>query len=167
MSGLYRDPDQGGSGMKKIVDHVDHVVWACRLETIEANVAELEKRTGAKFDRVEHGMGILMYVDWSAGLEVQAPLESDKGYGKTLTDWLDAHGEGILGVVFGVRDLEARRVAVESLGVEVGPLMTTSPTSPYRDQLFGRERMTGTVMNTIITLGEIDYADGLISFEDV
>jgi len=153
--------------MKKFVNHVDHIVWASRLESVEANVAELEKRTGAKFARVEHAMGILMYVDWSAGLEVQAPLEADTEYGRTLRDWLDAHGEGVLGVVFGVRDIEAHRVAVERLGVEVGPLMTTSPTSPYRDQLFGRERMTGVVMNTNITLGEIDYADGLISFDDV
>ena len=53
--------------MKRFVDHIDHVTWISRPETIEANVAELERLTGARLTRFERqDMGFVMYLSWEA-----------------------------------------------------------------------------------------------------
>jgi hypothetical protein len=87
-------------------------------------------------------------------------------FNQLLHDWLDARGEGVMSVVFGVRDLDAHKVRLEKLGFEVGPLMDDHPDSPWHHKLELKERIAGTVMNSTFILGDIDYADGLIPFGD-
>ena len=54
--------------MKKFTNHVDHVAWISRPETLNANVAELEKLTGAKLVRFERkDMGFVMCIDSGSG----------------------------------------------------------------------------------------------------
>lgn len=153
--------------MKKFTNHVDHVAWISRPENIEANVARLEKLADAKLNRFERNdMGFVMYISWEHGLEVVAPLKEPTQFNQVLWDWLETRGEGVMSVVFGVRDLDRHKARLERLGFEVGPLMDDHADSPWHDKLVLRERMAGDVMNSCFVLGDIDYADHVIPFGD-
>ncbi len=153
--------------MKKFTNHIDHVAWISRIENIEANVAQLEKLADAKLTRFERkDMGFVMYISWEAGLEVVAPLREPTEFNQLLRDWLETRGEGVMSVVFGVRDLDRHKARLERLGFEVGPLMDDHPDSPWHSKLVLWERMAGTVMNSGFILGDIDYADDVIPFGD-
>ena len=154
--------------MKKFRNHIDHVAWISRPQNIEANVAQLEKLADAKLTRFERkDMGFVMYISWEAGLEVVgAAPEVPTEFNQMLRDWLETRGEGVMSVVFGVRDLDRHKARLEALGIEVGPLMDDHPDSPWHNQLTLWERMAGTVMNSCFILGDIDYADNVIPFGD-
>ena len=153
--------------MKKFTNHIDHVAWISRADTVEANVARLEQLAEAKLTRFERkDMGFVMYINWEAGLEVVAPLKEPTEFNKILRDWLDTRGEGVMSVVFGVRDLNKHKARLEALGFAVGPLMDDHPDSPWHHKLVLWERMAGDVMNSCFILGDIDYADGVIPFGD-
>ena len=153
--------------MKKFTNHVDHVAWISRPENLEANVAMLEKLSGAKlarFDRAD--MGFTMFISWEAGLEVVSPMEEPTDFNQMLWDWLNTRGEGVMSVVFGVRDLDKHKARLEAEGMEVGELMDDHPDSPWHDKLVLWERMAGMVMNSVFIFGDIDYADSVIPFGD-
>jgi hypothetical protein len=151
--------------MKKFTNHIDHVAWISRPENLEANVAQLEKLADAKLTRFERkDMGFVMYINWEAGLEVVAPLSEPTDFNQTLRDWLDTRGEGVMSVVFGVRDLDRHKARLEALGFEAGPLMDDHPDSPWHNKLVLWERVAGSVMNSCFILGDIDYADNVIPF---
>ena len=154
--------------MKKFINRVDHVAWVSKLENIEKNVAELEDITEGKLIRFERpDMGFVMYVDWDAGLEVVAPLAERSQLNEALHSRLETHGEGLLGVVFGVENLERHKAKLEAKGYEVGPLMGDLPTSPWHDRLVLRERFAPPVMNSWMILGQIDYQDDVVKLVDV
>ena len=154
--------------MKKFLNHVDHVAWISRPENLDANVAKLEKLTGAKLARFSRkDMGFTMCISWEAGLEILAPSAQPTQFNQPLRDWLATRGEGVMFVIFGVKQLEQHKARLEALGVEVGPLMDDHPDSPWHDKLVLRERAAGILMNSCFVLGDIDYADGLISFDEV
>jgi hypothetical protein len=154
--------------MKKFTNHVDHVAWISRPANLEANVAELERLADVKLTRFERKeMGLVMYISWEAGLEILAPSAQPTQFNQPLRDWLDARGEGVMFVIFGVRQLEKHKARLEALGFEVGPLMDDHPDSPWHHQLVLRERVGGIVMNSCFVLGDIDYADAVISFGEV
>jgi hypothetical protein len=153
--------------MKKFTNHVDHVAWISRPETLDDNVAQLEKLTGARLTRFQReDMGFVMCISWEAGLEVVSPMERRTEFNQMLWDWLDSRGEGVMSVVFGVRDLDAHKARLAALGFEAGPLMDDHPDSPWHDQLVLWERMAGVALNSCIVLGDIDYRDGVIPFGD-
>jgi hypothetical protein len=151
--------------MKKFINHVDHVAWISKPENLDANVAQLEKLSGAKLTRfARKDMGFTMCISWEAGLEVVAPMAEPTEFNKILYDWLATRGEGVMSVVFGVRGLDQHKARLESQGFEVGPLMDDHPDSPWRQKLVLWERMAGVVMNSCFILGDIDYADDVIPF---
>jgi len=153
--------------MKKFINHVDHVAWLSRPENLDANVAQLEKLTGATLARFSRAdMGFTMCISWEAGLEVVAPHEERTDFNSWLWSELEAKGEGVTSVVFGVKDLDAHKARLAKLGFEVGPLMDDHPDSPWHNKLVLWERMAGEAMNTNIILGDIDYADDVIPFGD-
>ena len=153
--------------MQKFINHIDHVTWISRPENIEANVAMLEKLSGARLERFDRkDMGFTMYLNWEAGLEVVTPMEEPTEFNQMLTGWLEERGEGIMGIVYGVRNLEKHKERLESEGFEVGPIMDDHPDSPWHHKIKLFERMGGIVMNSNFILGDIDYEDGMIRFED-
>ena len=87
-------------------------------------------------------------------------------FNQALHDQLQAQGEGLLGVVFGVNDLDRHKARLEALGMGLGPMMDDHPDSPWHHQLILRERMAPPVMNSWLILGDIDYANGVIQFGD-
>lgn len=160
--------------MKKFVNHVSHVAWISHPENLEAHVAEMERLSGATLTRFEReDMGFAMHISWEAGLEIVAPLEMRTEFNGMLHDWLETRGEGVFSVVFGVRDLERHRARVQALHYEPSPLMHDRADSPWHEKLpkydssmVLRDGDPGTIMNTCFILGDIDYADGVVSFEE-
>lgn len=153
--------------MKKFINHVDHVAWLSRPENLDANVAQLEKLTGATLTRFSRkDMGFTMCISWEAGLEVVAPMEERTDFNGWLWSELETKGEGVSSVIFGVRDLEAHKARLEKMGLEVGPLLDDHPDSPWHDRLVLHERLAGQAINSNIILGDIDYQDDVIPFVD-
>lgn len=154
--------------MKKFINHVDHVVWITKAENIDRHVADLEAVTGASLVRFQReDMGFIMCIDWDAGLEVVAPMSERTPFNEMLHDRLDARGEGLLGIVFGVENLEKHREMLEAKGMQVGPLMDDLPSSPWHHRLIMRERIAPDAINSQIVIGQIDYQDDVIQFVDV
>jgi hypothetical protein len=80
--------------MKRFINHVDHAVYLSKWETIEANVANLEVIADAKMEHCEReDMGCVIYVDWSAGLEMVAPMPQRSDVNRALHERLESHGE--------------------------------------------------------------------------
>lgn len=153
--------------MKKFINHVDHVAWISRPENLDANVAQLEKLTGATLTRFSRrDMGFTMCISWEAGLEVVAPMEERTDFNQWLWSELEVKGEGVSSVVFGVKDLDAHKSRLEKMGFVVGEMMDDHPDSPWHHSLVLRERMAGEAINTNIVLGDIDYQDDVIPFGD-
>ena len=153
--------------MQKFINHVDHVAWLSRPENLDANVAQLERLTGATLTRFARAdMGFIMCISWEAGLEVVAPMEQRTEFNGWLWSELEAKGEGVTSVVFGVKDLDAHKARLAKMGIEAGPLMDDHPDSPWHDKLVLWERVAGEAINTNIVLGDIDYAEGVIPFGD-
>jgi hypothetical protein len=154
--------------MKKFVNRVDHVVYLSRLANIDANIASLEALTDATFERCErHDMGALICVDWSAGLEIVAPLAEKSEVNAALHARLETHGEGLLAVVYGVEDLEAHKAKLEAKGFDIGPLMSADPIEPWYNRIVLRERFGPPVVGNWLVFSQIDYKDGVIRFVDV
>ena len=112
-------------------------------------------------------MGFVMYLDWDAGLEVVAPMDERTPFNEALHDRLEKQGEGLLGIVFGVENLEKHKEKLEAKGFEVGPLMDDLPSSPWHHRLVLRERAGPEVINSWMILGQIDYQDDVVKFVDV
>lgn len=152
---------------KKFVNHVDHVTYISWPHTIQENLAQLSALSGATFTRFDrHDMGFTMYLSWEAGLEVVTPMEGSTDFNQLLYGWLEERGEGLMGVVFGIRDLEQHRQRLEAQGFEVGPVMDDHADSPWHHKIRLFERLGGVVMNSTFILGDIDYSEGMIRFED-
>ena len=153
--------------MQKFTNHIDHVAWISRYENLEANLAELEARADAKLLRYTYEEnGYVMCVNWEAGLEVLSPLPERTVYNGMMHDWLATKGEGVIFVAFGVSDLDKHAARLQALGIEVGPHFEDRAETPWRNQLVLRERIAGTVMNSVFVLADIDYANGIIPFGD-
>ena len=151
--------------MKKFINHVDHVAWLVRPENLDTHVGQLEAITGATLTRfAREDMGFTMCISWEAGLEVVAPMQQRTQFNQWLWAELEAKGEGVTSVVFGVKDLDWHKARLEKLGFDVGPLMDDHPASPWHDKLVLWERVAGQAINTNIVLGDIDYVEGVIPF---
>ena len=152
--------------MKKFINHVDHVAWICRYVNIEANVAKLEALSGVRLQRFERtDIGISICANWEAGLELLSPLPERTEFNGALFEHLDAHGEGVYAVVFGVPSLEEHKNYLEGRGIAVGPKVDDHADSPWHDKMVLRERMTDPFLTSNFVLGQIDYRDDIIRFE--
>lgn len=58
--------------------------------------------------------GIRVAAAWDAGIELVSPIP---GRESTASQFLEKHGEGLMGVVFEVDDVDAAKAAAEQLGV--------------------------------------------------
>lgn len=154
--------------MKKFVNHVDHAVYLSSWEKLDENIAQLEALTGASLERCERPeMGAIICVDWTAGLEVVAPMPDMENPNQDMYDRLESHGEGLLAVVYAVEDLEAHKAKLEAQGMWVGDLMETQPDEPWYDRIVLRERFGPPVMGSWMVFSQIDYRDDLIKFVSV
>ena len=154
--------------MKKFINHVDHVAYISKWETVEANVAQLEALTDAKMERSERNdLGCVIYVDWSAGLEIVAPMPEEDDRNQALHKRLRSHGEGLFAMIYGVENLEAYKAKMEAKGLEISPLVEAHPDDPWFERLVLRERYAPQFMNTWMVYSQIDYPDDEIRIVDV
>ena len=65
------------------------------------------------------------------------------------------------------RQIEETKARLASQGVELGPLLTASPTAPWANKVKVREAKGPDVINTQFSFGQIDFADGVVQFVDV
>lgn len=153
--------------VKKFVNHIDHVAWISRLENLEENVARFEKISGTRFEYHENPItGLIIYLSWEAGLEIVAPSEERTEFNQALHDRLEQHGEGVHAVVFGIRDMDEHEARLKALGISLRPQAVKRSTAPWVDRVKVKERIGPAILNTWFILGDIDYADGIVSFED-
>lgn len=154
--------------MKKLVNRVDHVAWIVRHENVDEQVTRLEELAGVTLQRFERqDAGILICVNWNAGLEILAPLPGRGAFNAALHDHLDRQGEGVFAVVFGVDSLDRQQQRLAALGYEVGPEVDDHPDSPWHHRLVLRERIAGPFLGGFFTLGDIAYADDVITIQQV
>ncbi|MBM3132881.1 MAG: VOC family protein, partial [Chloroflexi bacterium] len=78
------------------------------------------KLLGATFhsgnDEDATAMGIKVAMSWDAGIELVAPLPGRDSFVKGI---IDKRGEGLIGVVFEVDDVDQAKGAVDELGIKV------------------------------------------------
>lgn len=61
-------------------------------------------------------LGIRVAMSWDAGIELVSPMPDRESF---ITDFLEQRGEGLMGVVFAVDDVEEAYAAAQALGVGV------------------------------------------------
>lgn len=61
-------------------------------------------------------MGIAVAMSWDAGIELVAPLPGRESFVKSI---IETRGEGLIGVVFAVDDVEAAKKAAGELGIRI------------------------------------------------
>ena len=153
--------------MRKLVNRIDHVAWICGLANIEAHVAEMEQMFNIRMEHFERSdMGILVYYNMAAGIEVVAPLAERTEANRGFHERLEKTGEGLMGVVFGVKDLDCHKARLEAMGLALGQLIDQSH-SPWRDKVVLRQRMAPPLINTLIVLGQNDYDNDMLEVEEV
>jgi len=148
--------------MSQNVNRVDHVMWICKPENQAAYVEQLSKLCRVKFyGPVEKdNLGVRLYINWAAGLEVIAPTSQTNPISKPLRDHLAARGEGLLGLVFGVADIDDARRHAQALGYEPSGLIENSGDEPYAQETeVMKEIMLGNVLNSLFVFGEIKLSD--------
>ena len=95
---------------------VNRVVMLVR--DLDAGRAFYEKLLGCTFHSVNDeeaaAFGVRTVFSWDGGIELVAPLEGKESH---LTKILEERGEGLIGVVWAVRDADASKAAGADLGV--------------------------------------------------
>ena len=97
---------------------VNRVVIA--VKDLDKAVALYSKLLGATFheahpeDAAAYGVKVAM--SWDAGIELACPLPGREG---PIKKFIDAHGEGLMGVVFVVDDVDECKATAEQMGIGV------------------------------------------------
>ncbi len=95
------------------VNRITMAVW-----DIEQGRAFYEKLLGATFESVHdedaEKFGVQCLIAWDAGIELLAPLEGRDSHVRQV---LETRGEGIVGAVLAVEDVDASQRAATELGV--------------------------------------------------
>jgi catechol 2,3-dioxygenase-like lactoylglutathione lyase family enzyme len=140
---------------------VSHVVYCVRLEHFDEAVAFWTDGLGVRFERVDiQGAGLRIEFAEDAGIEVIAPTEDEAGRGSLAQDFLDENGEGVLGVVYRVPDLDGSIAAVGRGGVDVRRRASFTGKAPWSDRYDALEEAHLTPLHGMrVTLGRIDYKE--------
>jgi methylmalonyl-CoA/ethylmalonyl-CoA epimerase len=90
------------------------------VKDLEKGMDFYAKLLGATFHRATAEdvvtLGIRVAMSWDAGIELVSPMPDRESF---ITEFLEQRGEGLMGVVFAVDDVEAAHKAAQDLGVGV------------------------------------------------
>jgi hypothetical protein len=140
--------------LKQNVNRIDHVAIVVAASSFEGCVARLTSALESQFVRAEReDLGLLIAIDWDAGLEILAPT----GPASPLWDRLQAHGEGEITIIYGVKDLDDAASRARSAGFGLGPeigLTGGEPWAPRFNVL--REIPLSEICGIRIALGQIE-----------
>lgn len=131
------------------INRIDHVVMMVKAENLDTCVERLAAVLGVEFEHfVFEPQGLRGAISLDAGLEVITPLTPDSVLGRQLEAW----GEGIHSITFGVPDIDVAKERAESNGMRTyGIYDALGPSSPgfiterigvlkechFRDKIFG------------------------------
>jgi hypothetical protein len=140
--------------LRQNVNRIDHLAILISVASFEGCLDRLTKALETRFVRAERkDLGLLIAIDWDAGLEILAPT----GPESRLWDRLQTHGEGQITIIYGVKDLdgaaERAKAAGFGLGSEVG-LMGSEPWAGQFDVL--REISLSEICGIRIALGQVE-----------
>ena len=136
------------------ISRIDHVFVTVSPGNFQPCIDKLTQVLGVRFQGPirRDGQNTQAAVDWEAGIEVLAPIREEG----PLWEQIQNRGEGQMGVVFGVADLDKAREKAAAEGIR--PLMNVGldGDEPWFDQF---ETVEETVLTPIfganIVLGEI------------
>jgi len=99
--------------------HVDHIILCLEPENVAAAAATFTKLLDIDLEGPleRAGTGLVIYVDWDAGIELMAP--SDPSIAREQRQFLDEHGEGVFRICFNFPDRDEALDRAESMGIEV------------------------------------------------
>lgn len=144
--------------MQQPVDRVSHVVFCLRPESIPKAI-EFWRALGVELeDATRPELGLRVLISLANGIEIVSP---DASLGTEpparFIEFLNTHGEGVTGFVYGVRDLDAAASAVESLGLGITHRGSFADKAPWIGR-FDRldEAHVEHFMGTHVTLGQIE-----------
>ena len=90
------------------------------VKDIEKGKDVYSKLLGATFHsaNVEDAasFGISVAMSWDAGIELVAPLPDRDSF---VREFIEERGEGLMGVIFAVDDVEEARATAEKLGIKI------------------------------------------------
>ena len=115
---------------------VNRVTIAVR--DLEKGMALYSKLLGATFHDQSvpaEPFGLRCAISWDAGIEMVAPLPGRDSF---ATSFLEEHGEGLMGVVFAVDDVEECRSRAEEMGISVLALIADYDQDEINAYLQGR-----------------------------
>ena len=107
--------------MTQNINRVDHVLFIAKPENQAAYVEQLSKLCRVNF----HGpvekldIGVRLYISWTSGLEVVSPVSDTAPWSVHMRSILAQRGEGVIGVVFGVADIDDARRHAQALGYQI------------------------------------------------
>ncbi len=93
------------------------------VKDLDSAVAFYSRLLGATFhdqDKAAQFLGVRCAISWDAGIELVSPLPGHESF---VTRLIERRGEGLIGVVFAVDDVEACRKTAEDMKIRVHPLV--------------------------------------------
>lgn len=144
--------------MSQNIQRVDHVIYAVRPENQKAYVEQLSKLCRINF----HGpterpkTGLRTYINWSAGINVVAPVSDTVPIAMQIKSMIEQRGEGLIGIAFGVADMVEARQHATSLGYDISDMIENDGTEPYAAETeIMLETVVGDIMNNLFLLAEV------------
>jgi hypothetical protein len=136
------------------VNRIDHIAITVAASSFESCVERLKRALQANFVRAERAdLGLLIAIDWDAGLEILAPTSP----ASPLWDRLQTHGEGQITIIYGVKDLDAAAARASSAGFGLGPEIGLTGGEPWADRFnVLREIPLSEICGIRIALGQIE-----------
>jgi hypothetical protein len=102
------------------VPKVHHVVFCVRHDSLE-RAAGLWRELGLVFTEVDlPDLDLRVLIDWSAGIELIAPVDHAGPAAATYTEFLATRGEGFYSVVMDVADVDGPTAIATRYGATVG-----------------------------------------------
>lgn len=155
--------------MRQNINHVDSVIWVSHHEALKANVQRLEQLANCKFSGpyLNEALGAHIYTCNSAGMHVMAPVRSSSArMARALSTRLEAHGEGVFGVIYNVLDLSIAKAQIAKSGYEATDLDIATGHEPWAAEVRTmRCALVCQAMNTTFIYAEAEYSDNVISLE--
>lgn len=141
---------------------VHHVVWCVRPESLE-RVREFWERTiGIALDELDlPELGLRVLISWKGGVEIMSPTYPTGIMADAARQFLAARGEGVYGVVYGIRGIEG---VIASFTARGGSLLFRETITP--DQVDERKLSDGDRFS-ILQAGFDDFCGMRIVLQEI
>jgi len=142
--------------LQQNVRRIDHVAILISPDNFETCIDRITRSLGVEFVRGERrDLGMLVAIDWDAGLEFVAP----SGPESPLWTQLQKGGEGQVSIIFGVEDLDVAKARAGAEGFRAGPELGLNGEEPWASRFSVlREVFLSPFCGIRLGLGQIEPA---------